>query len=272
NADLNEPVTITRAADGALRIEALTETAERKAEILAALQPVINHPAVRVEVETVAEAMRKRRPEAAPAAGRVLDQRMAPASNALPVDQELRRYLARAEDRARFGSEIESALQRFALQVLNRASATANHARALERLARRFSPDQSQALTPSVREKWRALVFTHAQTVGQETAVLRRLLQPVFFATAAPEPEGKPLAAVTDDASLATAVRQLSELSAAVEKAINEAFTLSNEKAAATAVREPQFLSTLEQIERSAAIIQNYSRSEDSNREIRGIR
>ncbi|HKX32595.1 MAG TPA: RNA polymerase sigma factor, partial [Blastocatellia bacterium] len=46
NADLNEPVTITRAADGALRIEALTETAERKAEILAALQPVINHPAV----------------------------------------------------------------------------------------------------------------------------------------------------------------------------------------------------------------------------------
>ena len=52
-ANLGEQVSLTRTAGGALRIEALAENDARKDEILRALSPVRNNPAVKVEVSTV---------------------------------------------------------------------------------------------------------------------------------------------------------------------------------------------------------------------------
>jgi len=46
HADLGEQLSATRGADGLLHIAGIVDTAERKAEIIRALQPVKNHPAV----------------------------------------------------------------------------------------------------------------------------------------------------------------------------------------------------------------------------------
>jgi hypothetical protein len=44
-ADLGEQVSATKGVDGLLHVTGIVDTAERKAEIMRALQPVINHPA-----------------------------------------------------------------------------------------------------------------------------------------------------------------------------------------------------------------------------------
>src|SRR5262249_47743706 len=49
-ANLGEQVTLTRTAAGALHVEALVETEQRKQEILRVLAPVLDHSAVKVEV------------------------------------------------------------------------------------------------------------------------------------------------------------------------------------------------------------------------------
>src|SRR5207249_12149597 len=57
-ANLGEQVSLTRTPGGALRIEALAENDARKDEILRALSPVRNNPAVKIDVSTVAEAVK----------------------------------------------------------------------------------------------------------------------------------------------------------------------------------------------------------------------
>ena len=56
-ADLGEQISATIGADGLLHVTGIVDTAERKAEIMRALQPVMNHPAVRIEIQTVADAL-----------------------------------------------------------------------------------------------------------------------------------------------------------------------------------------------------------------------
>ena len=58
-ANLGEQVSLSRTSAGSLRVEALVEGENRKAQILGALAPVMNNPAVRVEVSTVSEAARR---------------------------------------------------------------------------------------------------------------------------------------------------------------------------------------------------------------------
>ena len=58
-ADRNEQVTLTRSAGGSLRVEGIVDTEERKQEFLRALAPVSNNPAVKIEIRTVAEAMKR---------------------------------------------------------------------------------------------------------------------------------------------------------------------------------------------------------------------
>src|SRR5205823_4595740 len=59
-ADLGEQLSVTRRPEGELRVEGIVETDQRKQEILRALNSVVSNPAVKVEVNTVAEALKQR--------------------------------------------------------------------------------------------------------------------------------------------------------------------------------------------------------------------
>src|ERR1044072_3016666 len=54
-ADRNEQVNLTRSAGGSLRVEGVVESEQRRNELLQALGPVSNTPAVKIEIRTVAE-------------------------------------------------------------------------------------------------------------------------------------------------------------------------------------------------------------------------
>lgn len=55
-ADLGEQVSVTRTAEGQLRIQGLVESDKRKNELRSALNSIESYPTVRIEIQTVAEA------------------------------------------------------------------------------------------------------------------------------------------------------------------------------------------------------------------------
>ncbi|MDQ3746444.1 MAG: hypothetical protein M3444_18890, partial [Acidobacteriota bacterium] len=88
-ANLGEQVSVGRTTGGALRVEALVESEARKEAILRALGPVLDNPAVEVEVSTVAEALAKR---GQAQTGSVTEREVTVGAGRIPADAELRAH------------------------------------------------------------------------------------------------------------------------------------------------------------------------------------
>ncbi len=250
-ADLGEQVSVTRTQEGVLRVTGIVETGVRKSEILRALSSITNHPAVAVEIQTVAEAVARQRPaEASPRALSV--QGVDVAREFFPAFADLRRYFSDEEAR------------QFASRMVGRSHTAMRHAGALRRLLNQFSPEDLRHLSAEARSKWLALVQMHARAFEQETARLCLDLQPIFFQSvpADDRPERLEGIDITDDASLAQAVERLFELGSANDQVISSALTISANSAAASAIKTPEFRHALKRAESLAAKIQNQVRKE----------
>jgi hypothetical protein len=246
-ADLDDQASVTRTMDGSLRISGIVETDERKAEILRVLAPIANHRAVKIEVETVAEAVsRQARQPSSP--GALVVQQVEVQQARIAVYTELRQHFAPRE------AQVDREISRFATRMLNRSRQALSHAGALKQLAGRFSQEDLRTLTPEGRAKWLAVVSTHARAVEQESARLRLELQPIFF-PAAPSDEAPDASSITDEASLLRAVERLFELVSANDRVIRSAFTISTESAANSALKTSQFWLSLRGAEKLAARI-----------------
>lgn len=249
-ANLGEQVTLSRTAAGALRVEALVETEERKQEILRVLAPALNHPAVKVEVSTVAEALQRRKPsDGAGGANAVREVEIA--SGTILADADLRRYFSsRLTDRERIDEEIN----RFARRMMSRSRQALLHASALKGLVERFSPEALRALDPGAQAKWRAMIAEHAQACQREINSLNLELQPIFFPaapTAAPD-----VAKTADDLNPAEAARRLLKLSYANDEMMRAAFAISNEIRTSDSLKAPQARHSLLGAERLANAIE----------------
>src|SRR5207253_6291200 len=119
-------------------------------EILRELQPVMNNPAVKVDVQTVSEALR-RQSQPRQSAGQVTVQPPESTANTVPVEDELRRYLAA---KGLKGAQIDDEVRRFSNRMLDQSREAMAHAWALKRLADRFSSEQLAALDTDARNKW----------------------------------------------------------------------------------------------------------------------
>jgi RNA polymerase sigma factor (sigma-70 family) len=243
-ANLGEQVSMGRTTGGALRVEALVESEERKGAILSALGPVLNNPAVVVEVSTVAEALAKRGPARDAS---VTEREVVVEAGRIPADAELRaHFAARLADPSRVDAEIKQ----FAARAMSHSRQALLHASALKRMANRFTPAQARALSEDARAKWLAMVREHAGAYAREVAALRAQLSSVFGGGAGVGAEG------LGDADAAQASERLLQLSYAQDSAVRSAFTISEEGRSAAAVKSPQFWRTLSVSERLAAEIQ----------------
>ena len=246
-ADLGEQVNLTRGRDGLLRIEGIVETDQRKSELMRALAPVLNNPAVKFEVTTTAEATNRN--SASPSSGQIIIQGVAPTGYSIPVDAELRRYFS---GRGLSDDQVEANIRQFANRTVNRSLQALQHAWALKHLAERFSSDQLSELSPEARAKWVAMVNAHAAALQNETAALRRELGPVFFPSVA---EDGQQAELGNDQKLAAAIDRLLSLCSANDKLIRLAFSISADTSKAAAVKTQQFARSLRTAELLAAKI-----------------
>lgn len=245
-ANLGEQVTMTRITGGALRVEALVETERRKEEILRALAPVINNPAVKVEVNTVAEAVKRQQREQSKPRDATAVREVEVASNRIPADTELRAYFS-----ARLvGDAIDEEINRYAGRVMNRSRQALLRASALKSLVKRFSPAEMHGLAPEAHAKWLTMIREHALAYRREVATLKQELRAVFGGS------GESANAAVSEANLAEAAERLLQLSYATDEAVRSAFTISSDVRTAAAIKSGQFWRSLAEAEKLADAIQ----------------
>jgi DNA-directed RNA polymerase specialized sigma24 family protein len=243
NANLGEQVSLTRTGAG-LKIRALVETEQRKAELLAALSSLRAQAGVALEIETYEEAAR-RQPSNSSAPTLVTDAVVT--QKPIPVAAELRSYFASQATQAS-ENRIEEQVARFAGRMQEQAPRSLRHAWALKSLASQLSPEELAALPPEARTKWRQMVRTHALAIKRETESLRAALQPIFYpgasATALPEE-----AELFDLKQLAA---QLASLASEHDTVIGKAFSKSANEAAGAELKSQRFWQSLRRAEQLA--------------------
>ncbi len=256
-ADLGEQVNVVRTPDGSLRIEGIVDTERRKSEILHALGPVTNRPALTIDVNTAMEALQQR-PQSQRPSGSVIVQQVEPAENKIPVDQELRRYLS---GRGLLEAQLDAEIVRFADRTLARSRQALLRAGTLKRLVNRFSPQDLRTLDAEARAKWSAMIQAHAGVIQRETIMLWQELQPVFFpsSSAALLDGAEEEPAITDESDLVAAADRLFALCSANERSVNSAFTLSANTSLGAAIKTPLFRRSLKSAEELAAKINQWS-------------
>lgn len=248
-ADLDDQTTVTRSSDGRLRVGGMVASDQRKAEILRALTPVNKNPAVRIEIETVAEAMR-REARSQPAPGSVVTEQVQVSEPQMPAYEDVRKYLGKDDP------QIDEKIRQFASRVLGRSSQAMSHAGALKRLIGRFSPEDLRALSPEARSQWLKVVRSHARAIEQDSNALHRELAAVFSSSAGYDGPQSGIQ-ITDDATLYPAAERLFELVAANDRVISSAFSISAGVTTTSAIRAAQFWQSLKSAEALAVRIQN---------------
>lgn len=249
-ADMGEQVSVTRGSDGILRVEGIFDTDQRKSDVLRELQPVMNNPAVKVDVQTVSEAL-KRQSQPRQSAGHVTIQPPESTANTVPVEDELRRYFAAKGFKDK---QIDDEVRRFSNRMLDQSREAMAHAWALKRLANRFSSEQLSTLDKHARNKWLSIMGEHAQALMQETASLRRELQGIF-------PNSIPDSAteeidVSNDKDVLRASERLFDLCSQYTQVVRSAFIISSENTNTQVIRTGQFWRSLKRAESLAARVQ----------------
>jgi len=239
-ADMGEQINITRTADGRLNVEGLTETQKRKQELLDALGALRSNPAVKVDIQTLDEAL-ARRPKGEASSGSISIETAQPNSNTLPLDKELRQYFA-----SRNVSEVQTdeAIRQFASRAIRRSLQIVKHARALKTLAQRFSPEELQILDPDAKAKWLLLIKQHAQALQQESAAMRREIGPVFPYVSAQNSNATGV--IQSDADLARAADHLFEMCSENDRVILSAFSISSDSSKASSIKSVPFWRSLQ--------------------------
>jgi DNA-directed RNA polymerase specialized sigma24 family protein len=255
-ANMGEQVGVTRTPKGTLRVQGIVDTEQRKAQILQSLATVINHPALEVQIETVAEALKRQ--TQAPSTS-VSARQLEVSKEPFPAYSDLRRYFSNAGGLSE--DQIDSASRQYAGRLLSRSRQAMGHAWALKQLARRFTDEDLRSLDPGARAKWFSMIRAHAQAFQQETSMIRQEVESVFFRPAAGGAV-KDAPEIGNVSELARAIEHLFDLGAAQEKAIRASFTLSTEATAPSAVKTAQFWQSLKSAERLAAKIQGATANE----------
>ena len=226
-------------------MDALAETETRKTEILRALAPVVNNPAVTVDVRTVAEAVERQPRSAKPRELTVREVEVA--NNRIPADAEVRAYFAA---RLAGGDTIDDEIKRYGNRVLDHSRKALLQASALRRLVRQFSSEDISTVTPEARSKLFAMINEHAKGYQREIAALRQELRPVFNA-----PNDSAAETITE-ANLVQLADRLLQLSYSNDEAVRSAFTISSDGRTAAAIKSAQFWRSLASAEQFAAAIQ----------------
>jgi hypothetical protein len=177
---------------------------------------------VTIDVRTVDEALKR-----LPTPSAISVHQAEVTANTIAVDRELREYFSKSNS-----SDVDGAIRAFSSRTVKHAYDALFHAIALKQLIGRFANVDMRTVAPDARAKWLAMVHEQASAFAQETALLRRELQPVFFPGAGSDVVAE--LAIDTDADLAAAVEKLHKLALANNDAVRTAFTISSRSSASS--------------------------------------
>jgi hypothetical protein len=201
-ACVGEPIEISRDSAGHVEVRGVTESVERKQQLLVALRGI---PLVRASIQTIAEAS---------AGGPTTPQSLSGAEaqnegstalqgaiihaqgSKLPIEDQLREYFTWLRRVTGGGSEPASIDQQI-VEISNRAVALAlaasAEAGALRQLAERYPPSQNNELDPASRWLVEVMVRDHLAALKTQMDQLRTLLGPILSALERGNAESAPM-------------------------------------------------------------------------------
>ena len=256
-ARFGDQLNLIRTPEGVLEVKGVVDSVEVKNEILRALAPVSDNPAVTIKIQTVAEVLARQQQNSP---DRVISREFAGSDNAIPVYAELRRHFSNASGGSPDDDRVDQAIRSFAARVVGRSRRVLSHAIELRQLKERFSGPQISVLTPAAKAKWFSLIKNHADALRRETSALREDLAPIFFTNAGAGSESGSMQ-ITTDADLIVAIERLYKLASSVDETVRSAFSASDAPAP-TLIRSPSFRGSLIAAEKIAATIQITSEME----------
>jgi hypothetical protein len=246
NAFLGEQISVERTAEGQLRVKGIVDSEERKSELLQTLAAFKTNPAVKIDIATVAEAVKRQRQSPS---GPVTVTQVESGKAEISVESELRQYFSK---RGAGTDQLDQEVQRFSARVLNHSFQARRHALAMKQIAERLSLDDLRALDPQTKANWRAMIAQHARALQQETASLRRDLEQAFPALAAGNEAGID---VTNDEAIVRAAQQLFALSVSNDDNMHRSFAVFAGKQGVAPVKTAQFWHSLKSAEALAGVI-----------------
>ncbi|HMF78381.1 MAG TPA: hypothetical protein VK604_22170 [Bryobacteraceae bacterium] len=250
-ADLGQEAAVSRTEGNALAVNAVVEHLERKRQILAALAPFEQNPAIHFNILTTAEAAGQNRRSP----GRIRRTLLvdgSPSGNTVRAGPALLSYFS---SRGVPEPELTGKIQRFSEEAVRHSKAALLHSLALQDFVTRFSLSDMHSFQEADRSQWRQVICDHAQSIADNTAALRAQLTPVYGIAAGYGEKGatvKPNGLRPMSASLVALVKSQDEI-------VHSAFTLSNEEASAPAINAPLFWRSLSEVQDSARQIRYLS-------------
>jgi len=233
NAFQGEQLNVSRTPEGTLVVSGIVETAERKKEVLQSLGPLANKPAVKIEINTVAEAQARIKPGSK---ANVIVEDVQVAQQNVPAEAELRNYFS---SKGLSGDQLEQQIKQLSQRVIGRSTRARSHALAIKQIVERFSVADLQSMDPAARAQWRAMIAQHAQSFRRELEQARQELTPIF-PNAAGATGGADIE-IKSDEDIAPAAKRLFELAAANDVALRRSFSLSNQQTTDAPVKSAQF-------------------------------
>jgi DNA-directed RNA polymerase specialized sigma24 family protein len=246
NAFLGEQISVERTAEGQLQVKGIVDNEERKNELLQALSAFKANPAVRIEIATVAEAVRRQKQSPS---GALTITKVDGNKGEIPVESELRQYFSK---RGVPAEQLDGEIQRYSARLLDRSFQARRHALAMKQIAERFSLDDLRALDPQARANWRAMIVQHARALRQEVASLRKGLESVFPPLASGS-EGP--VDVASDEGLVHATQQLFALAVSSDDDMHSTFSIYAGRRESVPLKTKQFWQLLGSTENLAASI-----------------
>ena len=242
DAFYGEQISLSRTPEGRLQVQGIVETDKRKNEILQALSSGRQSPAVKVQIETVAEAAARQARQRSGSGGAVESAQVeVETKTQVPAEPELRTYLSRQKSLS--GEALDQEVRRYQDRVMDHSRQARRHALALKQIAERFSADDLQTLDESSRNQWHVMMGQHARIIEQELEALRRELQPVFPTVVSDA--GPTNFSLSNDVDFAPAGKQLFELATALDEAVGKSFSIYASGNDSVQVRTGEFARSL---------------------------
>jgi RNA polymerase sigma factor (sigma-70 family) len=253
NAFSREQLSVTRTSKGLLQVEGIIDTDERKQELVRSLSTVQNHPAIRIRIETSAEAVKRLAGQQSNTTVNLTGTNEVRFTNKFPpAYPELRRYFSERGA----ANERTDAIDKYTDTMLRRSRRTLQHARAMKQIAARFTSEQLKTLDEKALAQWHTMIREHARSFQSEVAVMRRELEPIFLPSNFVN-ETQTEAEFTSDIELVYAVGRLFDIWAGVDEDVRNAFSISTADPIIIEIKLPQFWRSLKSAESLSALVKN---------------
>jgi DNA-directed RNA polymerase specialized sigma24 family protein len=247
DAYLGQEVSLGRASQGWVRVEAAVSTRERRVELLRALGPLRGAHGLDVKVRALTDVPTPGPRTPFPGSVHVYDL----VADRFPAFEAVRDHLL---SRDAMAASVDDHVRSFASEVFLGSRQASQHAWSLRHLAARYSPAKVDQLTPAARRDWRELLRVHAQSFLTQQREIEARLRPVFSPA-----DDLEVSSPADSDDVWTLSDRLLALDVRREAAIAAAFTVSEDAGAVGAARGAQFWQELREAALCAQAIERVS-------------